>query len=327
MKTCSILFLLAVLLAPLTEGRAQERKILSPRDSVYLVLDNDSLSVNYGGPSMRGRKIMGELVPWNKVWRTGANQATHLRTTFDMFIAGVPVTKGTYTLWSLPSPDGWKIILNKQTKQWGTQYDSGQDLARFDAKVEAIQSPVETFAIALERTGKTTGIMRLRWEKTMVSVPFEKSDRVRPLSPLDSAEVSFEGKLIKITYCRPSARGRTIWGVVLPADSIWRTGANSATTLTTEADFMIGKMRIPKGSYTLYSRPSEKSFALIINKKQGGPPQYDEKQDLATVEMARESASSPIDPFRIWFDVAGKSSAKLHLAWTDRVYTITVSAP
>ena len=95
-------------------GARAQRQIPSPRDSVSLTLDTNTISVNYGRPSIRGRKIMGGLVPWNQVWRTGANQATHLKTSFDMTFGGVPVTRGTYTLWTLPSPGGWKVILNKQ---------------------------------------------------------------------------------------------------------------------------------------------------------------------------------------------------------------------
>ena len=328
MRTCSgvVLSIMLVLMGFAAPGEAQERKILSPRDSVYLSLDTNTISVNYGRPSMRGRKIMGELVPWNQVWRTGANQATHLKTNFDLFLGGVPLTRGTYTLWTLPSPTGWKIILNKQTKQWGTAYDASQDFARFDAKVETLPSPVDTFTIALERTGKTTGILKMMWEKTLVSAAFEKSDKVRPLSPLDSTEVSLDGKAMKITYSKPFVRGRTIWGGVVPNDSVWRAGANAATTFSTEADLVIGKARIPKGSYTLYTRPAENSFTLIINKKQGGPAQYDEKQNLVTAEMSREKASSSIDPLRIWFEPAGKSSAKLHIGWADRIYTATVTA-
>ena len=83
MRYCQYAFALVIALALLfNDLQAQERKILSPRDSVSLTLDTSVVSVNYGRPSMRGRKIMGDLVPWNKVWRTGANQATHLRTNF-----------------------------------------------------------------------------------------------------------------------------------------------------------------------------------------------------------------------------------------------------
>src|SRR5450631_2662684 len=90
---CTVLFAAA-------PGVYSQQPIPSPRDSVFLSLDTNVISVNYGRPSMRGRKIFGGLVPWNEVWRTGANQATHLKTSFDLTFGGVPVTRGTYTLWT-----------------------------------------------------------------------------------------------------------------------------------------------------------------------------------------------------------------------------------
>jgi hypothetical protein len=295
----------------------QQRPVLSPRDSVFLSLDTNVISVDYGRPSIRGRKIMGGLVPWDKVWRTGANLATHLRTNFDMVMGGVPVPRGTYTLWTLPSRRSWKIILNKQTGQWGTNYDKHRDLARFDAKVESLPSPVDTFTIALEATGKESGVMKLLWENTAVSTPFERNDKIRPISPLDSVETSFNGKSVKITYSRPFMRGREIWGVVVPYDSIWRTGANLTTTLVTRTNLRIGTADLPSGTYTLYSIPGPKELTLIVSKKPAGFPSYDPSLDAARI--------TPVDPFRIWFDRT-KSGTVLRLGWAERIYSAPIRA-
>jgi len=300
---------------------AQPKQIPSPRDSVFLRLDTNLVSVNYGRPSIRGRVIMGGLVPWNKVWRTGANEATHLQTNFDMMLGTIPLTRGKYTLWTIPTPGAWTIIVNKQTGQWGTRYDARQDLARFEVKSGPTPALVDTFTIALEGHGPTSGVMKLMWERTMVSVPFEKSNKVRPLSPGDSTEIVVGGKKISIKYSKPFARGRTIWGVVVPMDSIWRTGANLATTFVTEADLMLGSVTIPKGSYTLYSLPKENTYTLIISKKEGGPAAYDPKMDLARAEMKLVKPKNMIDPFRIWLEADGTTAALLHLGWTDREYS------
>jgi hypothetical protein len=315
----------AAVLAAAPEVLSQQ-PILSPRDSVFLSLDTNVISINYGRPSMRGRKIMGGLVPWNKVWRTGANQATHLRTSFDMTFGSVPVTRGTYTLWTLPSPEGWTIILNKQTGQWGTVYNPSLDLARFSATVEHLPAAVDTFTIALKATGKTSGVMRLLWENTSVSVPFHKSDHVRPLSPGDSSEITLGGKKLTVRYSRPFMRGRTIWGVVVPFDSVWRTGANLATSLTVDGDVDIGGSAIPAGRYTLYSIPSAGALTLIVSKNAGGrEPAYDPRSDLARIVMKQERASSTIDPFRIWFEHDGASGATLDIGWGDRVFSTHIA--
>jgi hypothetical protein len=314
-------------------AHAQERKApLSPRDSVFLRLDTNVVSVNYGRPSMRGRRIMGALVPWYKVWRTGANEATHLKTNFDMVIgrgldesSGVPLMKGTYTLWTLPSPEGWKFIINKQTNQWGTNYDERQDYARFDAVVEYLPTPVETLTIAFDATSETSGRLKLMWENTLVWARFEKNDKIRPVSPLDSAQIFLNNYRVKVRYSRPFMRGRTIWGVVVPFDSIWRTGANAATELHLERAATIGGVKVPAGTYTLYSKPTAKSCTLIISKKAPGRPEYDKTQDLAHIEMTTKWLDEPVDPFTIGLETArGRGVALLKLLWAGREHTVDI---
>src|SRR4051794_30089328 len=91
----------------------------------------------------------------------------------------------------------------------------------------------------------------------------------KPLSPPAKAEATLSGKKITIDYSAPSKRDRVIMGGLVPYGQVWRTGANAATTLTTEADLMIGSLHVPKGTYTLYSIPGEKEWTLIVNKQNG----------------------------------------------------------
>ena len=142
----------------------------SPRGSAEITLNDNKITVDYGRPYMRGRKIMGELVPYNQVWRTGANKATHFTTEADLVIGGVAVPKGTYTLFTLPSQSGWKLIVNKKTGQWGIPYSyENEELARIDMKVETLPSAIEQFTISLDKDG-ADGILKLEWETTRASV-------------------------------------------------------------------------------------------------------------------------------------------------------------
>jgi len=307
---------------------AQDHKILSPRDSVILVFDTSSIAVNYSRPSMRGRTIMGDLVPWNRVWRTGANQATHLRTSGDILLGGMPMPAGTYTLWTIPSPSAWTVIVNKQTGQWGTQYDERQDLARFPASAKRLPAVCDTFTIALRKTGARSGALTMMWERTAVEVPFAKTRTLGPLSPLDSVSIRLGGKRLLIRYSRPSMRGRTVWGMVVPWDTVWRTGANLATALEVAADVSIGGAKIPRGSYTLYSLPTPDAFSLIVSTIPGGSsPQYDRSRDLVRIPMSLTRVARPIDPFRIWFEARGKRKAVLRLGWADRVFSADITLP
>ena len=148
----------------------------SPRDTVTARVGAATVSVDYGRPSMRGRRVFGSVVPWGEVWRTGANQATHLRTDADLVIGGVPVPAGSYTLWTVPGQREWTLVLNRQTGQWGTQYDRDQDLARIPMRVERLPRPVETFTISLEPQGEG-GMLAMEWENTRATVPVQPASR------------------------------------------------------------------------------------------------------------------------------------------------------
>ena len=146
---------------------------LSPADSVKAIVAGTALAVRYSRPSARGRVIFGAVVPWNQVWRTGANQATVLETGADLVVAGTPLPAGKYSLWTVPAPGGWTLIVNRNTGQWGTEYDAKYDLARLDMRVEPLAQPVEQFTIAIEPSG-TGGVLTLEWERTRASIAFTK---------------------------------------------------------------------------------------------------------------------------------------------------------
>src|SRR4030065_528898 len=106
-----------------------QKPILSPRDSVKAIFNGKTITINYGKPSVRGRKIFGSFVPYYKIWRTGAGAATTLTTEADLEVDGAVVPHGVYTIYTLPSEERCKLIINKQTGQWGIDYNPQLDLA------------------------------------------------------------------------------------------------------------------------------------------------------------------------------------------------------
>jgi len=146
---------------------------LSPRDTARGTIGGADVWVDYSRPSKRGREIFGNVVSWNEVWRTGANAASQLSTSADLVIAGATVPAGKYTIWTVPSPTGWKLIINKNTGQWGTTYDPAHDLVRIDAKVDTLATPVEQFTIAFEPATAPRAIT-FTWDRTRYSVPVAK---------------------------------------------------------------------------------------------------------------------------------------------------------
>jgi hypothetical protein len=145
---------------------------LSPRDTIRTSIGGANFAITYSRPMKRARVLFGETVPWGEVWRTGANEATHFHTDKDLVIGGTAVPAGTYTLWTIPRPEGWTLIINKQTGQWGTIYDPGQDLARIEMRDEAPATREEQFTISLEPT-EPGAVLRLKWDDREAWVPIE----------------------------------------------------------------------------------------------------------------------------------------------------------
>ncbi len=144
---------------------------LSPPETATVSLNGKTITVNYGAPSVRGRKIFGgNVVPYDKVWRTGANTATSFVTQGNLRVGSVAVPAGSYTLYTLPGASQWMLIISKQTGQWGTEYHQEQDLARIPMKGATLPSPQEKMSISFERTRGNTTELHIRWENTDASV-------------------------------------------------------------------------------------------------------------------------------------------------------------
>jgi len=148
--------------------------VLSPTDSVQATVGGATLSVKYSRPAVRGRVVFGGVVPWDQVWRTGANAATIFTTSADLVMGGTTIPAGSYSLWTIPSSAGWKLIINKNTGQWGTNYDPQHDLAKLDMQTAPLDTLVERFTIEITPNGPSAGSIALAWEKTRAWVAFAK---------------------------------------------------------------------------------------------------------------------------------------------------------
>lgn len=173
-RSITFVVALATTLSLLFISTMAQRQMASPRKSAEMALNGKKISVDYSAPSVRGRKIFGELVPYNQVWRFGANQATHFNTDADLILGNTAVPKGAYTLWVWPTETGWKLIINKQTGIWGTPYKpeyEKTELARVDMKVGKTSAPVELMVISLDKAGQG-GALKMEWDNTSASINF-----------------------------------------------------------------------------------------------------------------------------------------------------------
>jgi hypothetical protein len=172
-------FVLAVCAMP---SMAQQKRI-SPHETISGRFDGKLVIIVYGRPYTKDpktsemRKIWGGLVPYGKVWRTGADEATLLITQQPLVMGDTTIPAGAYTLWTLPAEDGSaKLIINKQIGQWGIgpgSYDEKQDLARIDMKKDTLDTPVIQFTMSVGKNPDGDGgLLKMSWENTQYSVPF-----------------------------------------------------------------------------------------------------------------------------------------------------------
>jgi hypothetical protein len=153
-------------------------KQFSPEEQANFTRGDLSISVFYNRPSKKGREIFGGLVPYGKVWRTGANEATIFQTNKDLLIEGQRLKAGQYTLWTIPDKETWKVIFNKEVGQWGVKVPSGEanrnpDLDALTVDVHAVwQDRVfEQFTIQFNPSGSEAEMVLL-WDQTLVAIPF-----------------------------------------------------------------------------------------------------------------------------------------------------------
>ena len=147
-------------------------KQLSVRDTARATIGAATIAIDYGRPLARGRVLLGNIMPFDEVWRTGANAATQFTTSAPVTLAGMHMPAGTYTLWSVPRPDGHAdLIVNKQSGQWGTDYDPKQDLGKAPLSVNSAASPVEKFTISIAPAGARKGTLVMEWGAFRWSAP------------------------------------------------------------------------------------------------------------------------------------------------------------
>jgi hypothetical protein len=145
---------------------------ITPNDAVNTNVNSTAFKINYRRPSVRGREIFGSVVPYNKIWRTGANQATTMHIDKPIYFDDQELPAGTYSMFTLPNEDRWTLIFNKELGIWGTDYNADHDILRIPMKIDNLRESVELMTIEV-KPYKEGGIFQIIWEKKMASVYFD----------------------------------------------------------------------------------------------------------------------------------------------------------
>jgi hypothetical protein len=164
-------FIAATLFAA-TGNRQVTENSLSPTAETSVTLGGHKITIEYNAPSARGRQVEGGLIPYDRWYRLGADAATTITSDAVLSIGDVKTPKGVHTLFLYATADkGWKLIVNKQTHQWGLAYDGAQDLGSAPLKLSKLGSPVETFKLTLTKTSDNAAVLAMEWGTTKAEVP------------------------------------------------------------------------------------------------------------------------------------------------------------
>lgn len=169
MKSIALLLSVFAILAAETGNRRVTQNAMSPPADTSMKVGGQDVTIEYNAPSARGRKVEGGLIPYGDVWRLGADSATTLTTNTNIKIGDLAVPKGVHTLYIAAAESGWKLVVNKQKGQWGTEYSQPQDLGRVPMKLTKLSQPVEKLKITL-----ANGMLDIEWGSTKASVPVKQ---------------------------------------------------------------------------------------------------------------------------------------------------------
>ena len=166
---CALLFFGAATSCALAQGAIKSRP--SPLAILAIRYKDAYIKITYSQPQKRGREIFGKLVPYDQVWRTGANEATELTTTKNIQINGTLLKAGTYSLFTIPQKDSWTIIINSEVGLWGAyNYNSKLDVMRFNVLPSTTDTVYESFTMQFDHRNEVADLL-LYWDRTKISIP------------------------------------------------------------------------------------------------------------------------------------------------------------
>lgn len=177
-----------LILTSLASSQELKLPVLSPNATISQDVSTSKIEVSYGRPSMRGRTIFGDVVPYGAVWRTGANSSTKVTFGEDVQIHATSIKAGSYSLYTIPGEQEWEIIINKNTGNWGANgYDTKDDVVRLKITPTRLPANVETFTISIGSISFSSCTIDLSWERTLISIPVTFNNQERLLSSIDKA--------------------------------------------------------------------------------------------------------------------------------------------
>jgi len=315
----------------------------------YLRGDDRELSprmrITYSRPGVNGRTVFGDLVPYGKEWRLGANESTQLTVYNAVEINGQTLNRGNYSLSATPQADKWTIHISSQVNTWGSaNRDPEKTVTSIEVPTEKLDATVENLAMAFQRVDDESAHLVMDWENTRVRLPigmnpvqFEELD-VSPMDqvhyPSNSAfqnylkedELATADPMVKVIYGRPQKKGRKVFGEMLEYGKVWRVGANESTEVNFFQDVTINGERLRRGTYNLYAVVNEGSWDFIFNtdRPAWGPPNRDESKDVMTYTATVSMDTEDLEVLNIIFEDKGENAVDMVIAWEKHRASIPI---
>jgi hypothetical protein len=184
-----ILIAFAFIIAPFITEAQLKTPQASPKSTVFQTVGLTDVEIVYCRPAARGRAVFGNLVPFGKVWRTGANENTTISFSEDVVIDGKTLPKGKYALYTIPKIESWEVIFYSTTNNWGTPeiWNEANVVLRTTVKEEALTKPVESFTISISNLDANFAYLDMAWENSSVSMKFEVPTQKTTLANIEKA--------------------------------------------------------------------------------------------------------------------------------------------
>ncbi len=304
------------------------------------------IKVSYSSPAVAGRTVFGDLVPYGKEWRVGANEATEVTFYQNVEINGKTVARGNYTMFAEVNEKSWTISFSSESGIWGgANRDVSKDVARVEVPVVISNSLRENMAIGFREIDDNLAHMVISWDDVTVNLPIafntvsfpdndvspadlvQYPDNSRFRNYLKTEELEAAVPAIRITYGRPQMKGRDIFGGLVKYGEVWRLGANESTEITLYKDIKVGGDEIKSGRYNLYAIPTADSWNIIFNtdRPAWGAANRDEEKDAYSIMIPTSQDTEVLEALSIRFEEIDANNVNLIFGWDTTRATMKIS--
>lgn len=305
------------------------------------------IKVLYCRPNMKERVVFGGLVPYGKLWRLGANEATEVTFMQPVDIGGKFVNAGTYTVNATIHPDHWMVHFSSELGVAGTaNLDPEKIVASAKAKVKNLSNSREAFTIGFQEVNANKVYMVFEWERTRAYLPvgfnpaylsgsdassmdlvqYPSMSRFTNFIENEDERASTKPK-VRVVYSRPLKKDRVIFGELVKFGEQWRLGANETTTITFFEDVIIGGTEIKKGTYGIMALVNKDTWEFVIHKNvtSWGVANHIAEDNVASVKASVTTQDATMEALSMAFEEQDEKNIHLVIAWDQTMVRLPIT--